>query len=109
MLKKTVGQRLSNVAFVLGFIALPLWLLSYAWIPFRFTGRETETVWNFIIASEIGAMIAGLSSIILGLIAFRYAERGKADFRRASRAVMLGVATWVCLVVFNLIGIIFFS
>ena len=109
MLKKTIGQRLSNIALGLGFIGLPLWLLSYAWIPFRLAGRETETVWDFIIAIEIGAMIAGLSSIILGLIAFRYAEGGAADSRKASRAVMLGAATWVCLVVFNLIGIIFFS
>ncbi len=109
MLKKTVGQRLSNIAQGLGLIGLHLWLLSYAWIPFRFVGREAEAVWDFIIVSEIAAMIAGLSSIILGLITFRYAEGGKADSRRASRAIMMGAATWVCLVVFNLISIIFFS
>jgi hypothetical protein len=109
MLKKIAARRLSGVALSLGLIGLPLWLLSYIWIPFRLTGRETEAVWSFIVVSEIGAMIAGLSSIILGLIAFRYAERGGEDFRKASRAVKLGAATWVCLVVFNLVGIIFFS
>jgi hypothetical protein len=43
------------------------------------------------------------------LIAFRYAERGGANFRRASREIKLGAATWVCLVVFNHISIVFFS
>jgi hypothetical protein len=109
MLKtRNFGRRLSTAALGLGFIGILLWLLSYVWILFRLTGRETEAVWSFVVAVEIGAMIAGLSSILLGAISrWRYAERNSADFRNATRGIMLGATVWFCLVVFNLVGILF--
>jgi hypothetical protein len=110
MLKKQeFGRRLATTAFGLGVTGFPLWLLSYVWIGFRLTGRETDALWKFIAVSEIGAMIAGLLSIALGVISRRFVEPDGADFRTATRAIMLGATVWVFIVVFNLIGIFFFS
>ena len=111
MLKtQNFGWRLSTAALSLGLIGIPLLLLSYVWILFRLTGRETKAVWTFVVAVEIGAMIAGLLSIFLGVISrWRYVERDSTDYRNTARAIKLGVVVWVCIVVFNLAGIIFFS
>ena len=108
MLKNQNFGRLSTAALSFGLIGIPLWLLSYVWIPFRLTGRESESVWDFTVAVEIGAMAAGLFSIVAGVIARRYAERNSADYRRALRSIMLGAALLFCIVFFNLAGIIFF-
>ena len=104
---KGFAPRAALAALVLGIAAIPLWMLSYVWIPFRFAGYETETVWSVVIASEIGAMITGLA-IILGVVSRRYTQRG-GESRRATLAIKLGVGVWICLVVFNLIGIVFFT
>jgi hypothetical protein len=106
---KGFAPRAALAALVLGIAAIPLWMLSYVWIPFRFAGYETETVWSVVIASEIGAMITGLLAIILGVVSRRYTQRGGGESRRATLAIKLGVGVWICLVVFNLIGIVFFT
>ena len=103
------GRRLSTAAFGFGLIGIVLWLLSYVWILFRFAGRETEAVWSFVISVEIGAMAAGLISIAAGLIARRLVAPEGAYSRNAQRGTKLGAAVWVCIVLFNLIGIFFFS
>jgi hypothetical protein len=100
-------RKLTRLAFLSGFLGIILWLLSYSWILFRLIGRETDSVWSFVIAVEIGAMIAGLLSVILGVIS-RRSSAGAADLRRASQALMLGGAVWFCLIFFNLVGIYFF-
>jgi hypothetical protein len=110
MLKtQNLARRLSTAAVSCGFIGIPLWLLSYVWIPFRLAGRESEAMWSFAVACEIGAMLAGLLGIVLGVVSRRRFEPGGADSRNATRAIMLGAGVWICLVVFNLAGIIFFS
>jgi hypothetical protein len=110
MLKnQRLGGQLSTIAISIGSIGIPLWMLSYVWIAFRLAGRETDAVWSFVVAVEIGAMAAGLLSMFLGVISRRCVERSGADFRRATRVILLGAAVWICLVVFNLVGIIFFS
>jgi len=106
---RTIGKRLALAAFIGGFIGLLLWLGSYIWIPFRFAGRETDAVWSVVIASEIGAMAAGLFSLIAGAVACRITERNSPDFYRAKYGFGLGVVIWIFLVAFNLIGIYFFS
>lgn len=103
------GQNLATTSYGLAFIGIPLWLLSYVWIPFRFAGRETDAVWSFVVASELGAMAAGILSIASGLIAQWYVERGTQNFHRAKRAITLGAIVCLCIVLFNLIGIFFFS
>jgi hypothetical protein len=102
------GQRLSTASIGAGLIGIVLWLLSYVWILFRFAGRETEAVWSFVIFVEIGAMAAGLVSIAAGLIARRLIEPGSVDSKRAALGAKLGAAVWICIVLFNLIGIFFF-
>jgi hypothetical protein len=104
---RTLGQILSKTAFAFGLIGMPLWALSYVWILFRVLGRESEAVWDFVIAVEVGAMVAGLLSVLLGLLSRRYIRRVEADYLYARRAVMLGTIVWSCLVVFNLVGIVF--
>jgi hypothetical protein len=106
---QNLGRKLSIAAFNLVIVGFPLWLLSYVWIPFRIAGRETETVWNIVVASEIGAMAAGLISIALGLIARQYIKKDNADFRRATWSIKLSASLWICIVLFNLLGIFFFS
>ncbi|HEX8636884.1 MAG TPA: hypothetical protein VF692_02390 [Pyrinomonadaceae bacterium] len=96
-------------AFGFGLIGFVLWLLSYVWILFRFAGRETDAVWSFVLSVEIGAMAAGLISIASGLIAGRFIETDGTYSRRARHGAKLGAAVWVCIVLFNLMGIFFFS
>ena len=106
---KNFSQKLAAPAFNLALAGFPLWLLSYVWILFRFAGAETEVVWSIVVAGEIGAMLAGLFSVFLGLLSRRLAECGSPDFPAAANAVKLGVALWICIVFFNLVEIIFFS
>lgn len=103
------GEKLSTAALWLGLSGIPLWLLSYVWIPFRFARLESETVWAAVVAFELGAMAAGLLSIAAGLTALWLLERGSFSFRRAAKGTVLGIAILVCIVLFNLIGIFFFS
>lgn len=102
------GRRLSTASIGVGLIGIVLWMLSYVWILFRFAGRDAEAVWSFVIFVELGAVAAGLVGIAAGLIARRLTEPGGADSKRAALGAKLGAAAWVCIVLFNLIGIFFF-
>lgn len=104
-----LGRSLSLAALGCGIAGIPLWLLSYVWILFRLAGRETEGVWGVVVACEVGAMCAVLCGTIAGVVARRRVEPGGEDSRRAGRGMKLSAAVFACVVLFNLIGIIFFS
>jgi hypothetical protein len=104
-----IGRGLSMTALGLGIVGIPLWMLSYVWILFRYAGRETEAVWDVVIAGEIGAMLAVLLGTISGVMARRYVEPDDKDFRCATSGLKLCAAVFICIVLFNVMGIIFFS
>ena len=107
--KLTLGRRLSNGALWCGLVGVPLWMLSYVWIPFRFAGRETEAVWSVVVAAELGAMLTVVLGTVGGLTARRCSASDERDVRRAASGLKLNAAVFACLVLFNLIGIICFS
>jgi hypothetical protein len=76
---RTTARVLSRTALAFGLTGLPLWALSYVWILFRVVGRESEAVWDFVIAVEVGAMAAGVLSVLLGLLSLRCIRRVDAD------------------------------
>ena len=102
-----LGRRLASSALLCGIIGIPLWLLSYVWILFRYAGRETEIVWSVAVACEMGAMLAVLSGTISAVMARRLLGAEGEDFRRATSGLRLSAAVFICLVIFNLTGIIF--
>jgi hypothetical protein len=103
---RSIRKRLADAAFVCGILSFPLWLLSYAWVPFRLAGADSEGVWAFVVGSEIGAMVFGLASIVAGIVAMRAAPKGSPAWRRARQGVILGVLAWVFLITFNVIGLL---
>jgi hypothetical protein len=66
-------------------------------------------VWIFVVVCEIAAMLCGLFAVVAGLAARRYLSHDGLSFKRAGRGVILGTIVWVCIVIFNLAGILFFS
>ncbi|GAA4458758.1 hypothetical protein GCM10023189_31510 [Nibrella saemangeumensis] len=105
---KSLGHRLAKTAFISGIVGIPLWALSYVWIPFRLMGQETEAVWSFVVISEIMAEVVGIIAIAAGLIAKRSVEPGSVALHQATRGIILGVVVCICVIVFNAIGILFF-
>jgi len=61
------GQNLAGTALVSGIAGLPLWLLSYAWLPFALMGREVEFVRYAVVGGEVGALAAGALGVGLAL------------------------------------------
>ncbi|GAA4466695.1 hypothetical protein GCM10023189_49230 [Nibrella saemangeumensis] len=59
--KAIEGGSLATIALLSGVAGILFWALSYAWIPFRLIGQETEVVWTFVVISEIMAEVAGLN------------------------------------------------
>jgi hypothetical protein len=105
---KASGHYLSSAALICGAVGIALWLLSYVWIPFSLTGHETNVVWGLVVVGEVGAMVTGLGGIVAGLIARRVSEHNSVESKRGRRGAILGAVTCGCVVVLNLIGVLFF-
>jgi hypothetical protein len=90
---------------VCGVVSFPLWLGSYAWIPFRLAGRDSERIWTVVVASELSAMVLGLVSIMGGVLTIRTASRSRPECQRARQGIVLGLLVWVCIISFNAIGL----
>ncbi len=101
------GGRLANAAVACGLLALPLWLLSFSWIPFAVAGREIGSVWYIIFVGEAGALLAALLAIGSGFVARRRARPRTAQHRRASRGLVTGVTALVLVVGLNVLGAVF--
>lgn len=106
---KQAGYRLATVAFFSGIAGMVLWALSYAWLPFRWFGHETEAVWTFVVISEIMAELAGLIALGIGFYVRKQAGPGSIISRRAKWGFTLGITVCICVIAFNAIGLIFFS
>ena len=93
-------------AFACGIAGLPLWLLSYAWLPFALLGREADFAWYAVVAGEIGALAAGTLAVGLGLVARRRSVPGEPERRRATRGLALGAVVLTLVVVPNIVGML---
>lgn len=99
-----MGRHLAATALGCGLAGLPLWLLSYAWLPFALMGHEGEFVWYAVVVGEVGAFVAGILGIGLGIAARRASEPGTRERRRASRALAIGALVLALVVVPNVVG-----
>ena len=95
---------MAGPAFVCGIAGLPLWLLSYAWLPFALMEREAEFVWYAVIVGEVGALAAGALGVGLGVAARRSSDPGQPERRLASRGLALGAVVLALVIVPNIVG-----
>ncbi len=102
-----ITAQLATAAFACGLLAFPCWLLSFAWMPFAFTGREVGSARYLILAGEAGALLAALLAIGLGVVARGRAPAGTAHRRRAARGLTAGVIALIVVVGLNILGAIF--
>jgi hypothetical protein len=80
-------------------VALALWPLSYIWIPFsRGDGDSGPVVLGIVVASELGAVIAGTAAVVTGLWA-----RRRSALRAPAWPVAAGVAVVALVVGLNLL------
>ncbi len=105
--RDTRGRRRATAAFICGVLALPLWLLSFAWVPFVLAGREIGSVWYLIVASEVSALVMALAAVGLGLVERRSVRPGTTDHRRATRGLVLGGIALLLLVGLGAVGMFF--
>jgi hypothetical protein len=85
-----MGEKLAGTSMVCGVVGLPLWLLSYTWLPFAWAGRDGWFVWSAVVVGEIGALAAGALGVGLGITARMRFRSGTPDHRRATRGLLLG-------------------
>ena len=99
-----MGNGFAGTAVGCGVAGLPLLLMSYAWVPFAWAGREPGFVLPAVVVGEVGAVAAGALAVGLGVAArWRYGP-GHPARGRASRALALGAAVLVLVLVPNLIA-----
>ncbi len=103
------AEKLAKGSFMCGVLGFPLWLLSYAWIPLGLMGQEAAFLpWHrlryVIIGGELGALGAGILSIIFGIAARRRFRSGTGQHRLASRGVAMGVVVLLLVIVPNIVG-----
>jgi hypothetical protein len=100
----TWSEALVKTAKVSGFVGVPLWVISYAWLPAALTGHGPPA-WNYlVIIGEVGALLTGTFALIVGLILRGRFEAGSSNCRSASLARMLGALLLFLVVIPNLIG-----
>ena len=99
-----MGRKLAGTALVCGIAGLPLWLLSYAWLPFAVLGREAEVVRYAVVVGEVGALAAGALAVGLGVVARRRSGPGHPAHGLASRALAIGAVVLALVLVPNLAG-----
>lgn len=99
---------LARVTVICGIIGFPLLLLSYSWIPFALTGREMGSWGYLIVIGEVGALFAGIVSVGLGIVVRRRTQSGTAEYRLASRGLVIGTLLLVFVVVPNILGALLF-
>ena len=97
-------RKLAGIALVCGLAGLPLWLLSYAWLPFALTGREAEFVWYAVVGGEVGAVAAGVLGVGFGITARRGSPAGTREHRQATRGLLIGALVLALVLVPNILG-----
>jgi hypothetical protein len=91
-------MRRSRTARLAGIAALPLWPVSYAWIPLA----ERSPGWVFALVPlvEIGALILGVAAVWIGT----QARRRDGDSPDARWGIGLGTLALLLIVVGNVVG-----
>lgn len=107
-LTPTVSNGLATAAFVCGVLGFLLWLLSYAWVPFAFMGKESDVI-VYVVAGELGGLLASLCSIGCGVLGRKLLQSGTRAHRLASQGFVMGVVVLVLLVGLNILGVIISS
>lgn len=105
--RDTRVSRRATAAFICGVLALPLWLLSFVWVPFVLAGRDVGSVWYLILASEVSALVMALAAVGLGIVARQSVHPGTPDHRRATRGLVIGAVALTLLVGLNAGGVFF--
>jgi len=98
--------RLSKLSYVSAIFSIPLWVLSFAWIPFGFFGLQTPII--IPIFGEVGALLSALLAIVSGTIARRRPQLPE-ERRLASRGLTMGAIVLALIVGLNSLGLIFFQ
>ncbi len=101
-----VARRQAKTAFICAVLGFPLWLLSFSWVPFVLMGHSIGPLRYIILASEVGAILAGLVGAGLGILARSRLHVGTADYQRASRGLVIGAIVLVFVVGLNILGAI---
>lgn len=99
-----MGRKLAGTALVCGIAGLPLWLLSYAWLPFALMGREAEFVPYAVVVGEVGALAAGALAVGLGVAARRSSGPAHSEHRLASCGLAIGAVVLALVLVPNIVG-----
>jgi len=94
----------ARTALICGMAGLPLWLLSYARVPYALAGRQGQFVRSTVIAGEVGAFAAGALGVGLGITAKRRSEPGSPEHRLASRGLTLGALVLALILIPNILG-----
>lgn len=95
-----------TVALTAGLLAIPLWALSYVWLPFRHLDLEPAWVWPAVIVGEIGAVVASIVALVVGIRARRRAS-GAIARRRAGLGAILGTVVLALVVGLNVLWTFF--
>lgn len=97
-------EKLARIAVTCAFVGFPLCLLSYSWFPFAIAGREMGSLTYLPLTGEVGALLAGITSIGLSSIVRKVSQKQSAEHRLASRGLAMGVLLLVVIVVPNIVG-----
>src|SRR5687767_12604294 len=99
-----MGRNMAGAAFICGVAGLPLLLLSYAWVPFALMGREEEFVFYAVVGGEVGALVAAVLAVGLGIAARRGCPAGTPEHRRATRGLLIGALVFTLVLAPNILG-----
>ena len=95
---------LARTALICGIVGLPLWMLSYAWLPFSMVGREGPFVRYTVVGGEVGAFAAAALGVGLGVAARRHSRPGSTEHRLASRGLWVGALVMSLILIPNVLG-----
>jgi hypothetical protein len=92
------------MAQVSGFVGVPLWVLSYAWLPSLLTGHDLRASNYLAVIGEVGALLAGTFALVVGLTLGGRFQTGCSECRSAAHARTLGALLLFLVIVPNIAG-----
>jgi len=97
-------RSLARTALIGGSVGIPLWLLSYSWLPFALAGRDGQFVLHAVVVGEVGAFAAGALGVGLGFTARKRSAPGSREHRLASRSVTVASVVRTLVLIPNVLG-----
>ncbi len=101
-------MNLARAAIGCAIVGVPLWLLSYSWVPFAAAGREMGGLSPLPLVGELGALLAAVPTVALSRFARNRSQPGTAEHRLGSRAFTMGLALLALIVIPNIVGALAF-